>query len=88
MNEGERLLARMRATKSGWGADDFEKLYLSFGFRYTENKGHRRYAHPKYPDLYAFVGRHRNLAKGYASDAVKLIDRLKEREGEDELNSK
>lgn len=82
MDEGEKLLARMRATKSGWGPDDLETLYLSFGFHYREGGSHRIYFHPRHPELYATVARHRKLAKGYVDYAVKLIDRLKRMEEE------
>ncbi len=78
----ERLLARMRASKSGWGQKDFETLYLSFGFQYKEGARHRLYSHPKYPELYATVARHNDLAKGYVSAAIRLIDRLKQLEAE------
>ncbi len=84
MDEGEKLLGRMRASKSGWGADDFDRLYQSFGFRHREGKQHRLYWHPRYPDLYAAVARHRKLAKGYAATAVKLIDLLRQREASHE----
>ncbi len=78
--EAEKLLERMRASKAGWGADDLETLFLGFGFKFREGARHRLYFHPEHPELYAPVGRHRSLAKGYVSTAVHLIDRLKESE--------
>ena len=38
---------------------------------------HRVYIHPEFPDLRATIGRHRSLAKGYATTAVRLIDTLR-----------
>jgi len=72
------LLEQMRGRRSGWGEDDFDRLYRSFGFReITRPRApHRVYIHPEYPDLRATVGRHRSLAKGYATTAVRLIDTL------------
>lgn len=84
MADAEKLLSRMRASKSGWGEKDLESLYVGFGFQYQEGGKHRLYSHPKYPELYATVGRHKSLAKGYISTAVKLIDRLKELESANE----
>jgi hypothetical protein len=84
MNKGERLLTRMRATKAGWGQRDFEELYTSFGFVYEEGGLHRLYYHPRHPHLRTTVGRHNDLAKGYAAKAVRLIDELNRLEGEDE----
>ncbi len=76
--EAEKLLERMRASKAGWGVADLEALYLGFGFHFREGARHRLYFHPQHPELFAPVGRHRSLAKGYISAAVRLIDRLKE----------
>ena len=80
MADVDKLLARMRASKSGWGEKDLETLYLGFGFQFREGSNHRLYFHPKYPKLFATVARHRSLAKGYISTAVKLIDKLNEME--------
>lgn len=78
MRPAERLLARMRATKTGWKPRDFKRLYEGFGFVESAGAGHTRYQHPSYPRLIATVGRHPVLTPGYAADAVRLIDLLKE----------
>ena len=76
------LLERMRRTRSGWGEDDMDRLYRSFGFReITRSRApHRVYVHPNYPDLRATVARKSSLPKGYATTAVRLIDKLLERQ--------
>jgi len=76
------LLERMRRTHSGWGEDDMDRLYRSFGFReITRSRApHRVYVHPDYPDLRATVARKSSLPKGYATTAVRLIDKLLERQ--------
>lgn len=76
------LLERMRRTRSGWGEDDLDRLYRSFGFReITRPRApHRVYVHPDYPDLRATVARKKSLPKGYATTAVRIIDKLLERE--------
>jgi hypothetical protein len=68
------------------GKDDFDRLYRSFGFReITRPRApHRVYVHPDFRDLRATVGRHRSLAKGYATTAVRLIDTLLARQAEKE----
>jgi hypothetical protein len=80
------LLEQMRRRRSGWGENDFDRLYRSFGFReITRPRApHRVYVHPEYPDLRATLGRHRSLAKGYATTAVRLIDTLLARQAERE----
>lgn len=80
------LLERMRRRRSGWGEDDFDRLYRSFGFREVTRPRapHRVYVHPEFPDLRATVGRHRSLAKGYATTAVRLIDTLLARQAHPE----
>ncbi len=83
MAEGDHdLLERMRRTRGGWGEDDLDKLYRSFGFReITRPRApHRVYVHPDYPDLRATVARKKSLPKGYATLAVRLIDKLLERQ--------
>ena len=87
MADGDiELLEQMRRRRSGWGEDDFDRLYRSFGFReITRPRApHRVYIHPEFLDLRATVGRHRSLAKGYATTAVRLIDTLLARQVEPE----
>jgi len=87
MADGDiQLLEQMRRRRSGWGEDDFDCLNRSFGFReITRPRApHRVYIHPGFPALRATVGRHRSLAKGYATTAVRLIDTLRARQMEPE----
>jgi len=86
VNGDVNLLEQMRRRRSGWGENDFDRLYRSFGFReITRPRApHRVYVHPEYPDLRATLGRHRSLAKGYATTAVRLIDTLLVRQAERE----
>jgi len=86
VNGDVNLLEQMRRRRSGWGENDFDRLYRSFGFReITRPRApHRVYVHPEYPDLRATLGRHRSLAKGYATMAVRLIDTLLVRQAERE----
>lgn len=83
MSDGDvGLLERMRRTRSGWGEDDLDRLYRSFGFReITRPRApHRVYVHPDHPDLRATVARKKSLPKGYATTAVRLIDKLLEKQ--------
>ncbi len=79
----EKLLDRMRRSKSGFGCRDLDALYGSFGFKYREGRD-RFWYHPKYPRLCANVARHNQLAKGYVAHAVRIIDQLKRLEAQDE----
>lgn len=79
MADGDyELLERMRRTRSGWGENDLDRLYRSFGFReITRPRApHRVYIHPDHPDLRATVARKKSLPKGYATTAVRIIDKL------------
>ena len=80
-----KLLEKMRRTKTGFGQDDFRTLYKGFGFEEVQGGNHAKYYHPKY-DLTATVGRHNQLATGYAASAVKLIDQLLALEAYEENN--
>jgi hypothetical protein len=79
----EKLFERMKRTKSGWGENDFRTLYTGYGFSESEGSKHLRFAHPRFPDLYATVARQRSLPPGYAQTAVRLITRLQDLEGGD-----
>lgn len=71
-----KLLERMRASQAGWGEDDLETLYKGFGFSSREGN-HRVYYHTDYPELRpAPVGRHRQLARGYADTALKRVQHV------------
>lgn len=78
MSAAEKLLLRMQRTRVGWGQNDFDRLYRGFGFEVVEGANHRLYKHPSFPQLRATVGRHDQLARGYADSAVKLIATLQE----------
>lgn len=74
----EKLREAMRASKQGWNADDLERLYVGFGFKYRDKGKHRVYTHPANRQLIATVTRHNKLAVGYIQTALKLLDRLDE----------
>lgn len=76
------ILARMRVTKAGWRPRDFWVLYEAFGFETIEAANHTKYRHPRYPRLWTTVTRSVPMSKGYAEDAVALIDELLQLEEE------
>jgi predicted RNA binding protein YcfA (HicA-like mRNA interferase family) len=75
------LLARMLRTEHGWGADDLDRLYVSFGFRKRQGGSHTIYIHDADPmTLRATVARHSTLPIGYIQTAIRLIRLLRTRE--------
>lgn len=76
MSQADKLLEKMRNSKSGWGADDLHALYVGFGFEFRHGGKHTVYIHPKHTELRATVARHRSLAIGYIQHAIGLIDKL------------
>lgn len=86
MPTAEELLERMRKNRFGWGADDLRKVYLAYGFEEEQGAKHTLYIHPDYPELRATVGRHRSLAPGYATTALRLVGKLRELRGEENEN--
>jgi predicted RNA binding protein YcfA (HicA-like mRNA interferase family) len=75
-SKGEKLLDKMRRSKSNWTREDLNKLYEGFGFIITHGGSHDIVRHPDFLDLRTTLPRHNFLAKGYVEFAVKLIDRL------------
>lgn len=78
----DSLLARMMRSKAGWGPEDLERLYLSYGFQKREGAKHTVYTHSAdLLNLRATVARHSSLPKGYIQTAIRLIRLLAEIEG-------
>lgn len=73
----EKLLASMRRSKAGWGWNDVDRLYTSFGFTKREGGKHTIYVFPRSPTLRAVVARHRSLPVGYVATALRLIDKAR-----------
>lgn len=70
----------MKASKSGWGPRELDRLYLGFGFVRVEGAKHCLYKHPAYPDLRVTVSRANSLAVGYIQTAVKMCEKARDRD--------
>lgn len=83
----EKILERMRRSKSGWSPRDFETLYLGYGFKQKHCSKHDVYIHSVYTDIRDTIPRsQRELSPGYAKDAIKNIDLLLSLQKEQEQN--
>jgi len=82
-SRANKLLERMRNSKTGWKSHDLIRLYTGFGFSITHGSNHDIIKHPDYPHLRTTVPRHNYLATGYVEYAVKLIDLLLDLQKED-----
>jgi hypothetical protein len=81
MAKREKLLERARQSQKGWTRDSLRRLYLAWGFLFTEGSNHCKYFHPKYPDLMAPVTRSSGvISPSYVSDAIELIEEVIDRE--------
>lgn len=78
----EKLLARMRASKTGWGPSDLHRLYMGFNFRCREGARHSIYIHTRYTDIRDTVSRHGELPVGYVQAALKNVDEVLRREAD------
>jgi hypothetical protein len=76
----EKLLERMQQSTDGWRRTDLDRLYHGFGFELRHGGKHDVVKHPRHPELRATLPRHTDIAKGYVSFAVHLIERLKQLE--------
>ena len=47
--KAEKLLERMRKSKSGWSSQDLIRLYRGFGFEIRNGSSHDVITHPAYP---------------------------------------
>ncbi len=76
--KAEKLLERMRNSKSGWTRSDLEALYVGFGFIIQNSSGpHDKVIYPEFPTLITALPRHRKLAIYIVNQAIVMIERLK-----------
>lgn len=83
-SKSDKLLERMRSSKSNWKRIDIDNLYIGYGFVIKHGANHDIVKHPIYLNLRATLPRHREIAKVYVEFAVNLIDKLIEIEKESE----
>lgn len=74
-SSAEKLLERMRRSKSGWKRKDIESLYEGFGFVLHHGSKHDYYKHPDYPKLRDTLKRSRTIPEYNVRKAVRLIDK-------------
>jgi hypothetical protein len=78
VSKGQKLLERIKNSKSGCKRRDLVRLYKAFGFIIVHGKKHDIAKHPDYPQLRGTIARHNELASGYFQHAVKMIEMLEE----------
>ncbi len=77
-SSAQKMLEKMRLSKSGWKRADLDRLYKGFGFIMTHGASHDIVKHIEYPQLRTTLPRHNDIAKGYVQEAIRLIDSLLE----------
>lgn len=89
-SKAEKILKRMRDSKSGWKSKDLVTLYLGFGFIISHGGSHDTVKHPDFLNVLALrdtLPRHEEeLGKGYIKEAIKrieLLQKLQEEQGKD-----
>ena len=76
-SKANKLLDSMQRSAANWARHDLDTLYIGYGFKIRIGKKHDVASHPEFPQLRATLPRHPvDLAKGYISHAVKLINLL------------
>lgn len=71
-----KLLERFRRSKLNAKPRDVKALYLAFGFVIDARARHDIVSHPKYPELFGAIPRHKKLASYVADQAVDLVEQL------------
>lgn len=75
-SSAEKLLERMRRSKSGWKRKDIGSLYEGFGFELHHGAKHDYYKNPDYPALRDTLKRSRTIPEYNVRKAVRLIDKF------------
>ncbi len=79
----ERLLQRARDGPAGFTRDDLRQLYNLWGLVIHRGKKHEFGKHPDHPELgRVTLPNHNSFSKEYIKDAVKLIDKVRKKEEE------
>ena len=74
--KAEKLLARMRKSKSGWTSQDLLRLFRGFGFDVRNGSSHDVITHTAYPSLRLTLPRRLKDSTPYVSKAIKMIDNM------------
>lgn len=74
--KAEKLLARMRKSKSGWTSQDLLRLFRGFGFDVRNGSSHDVITHSDYPSLRQTLPRRLKDSTPYVSQAIKMIDNM------------
>ncbi len=74
--KAEKLLDRMRKSKSGWKSQDLIRLYRGFGFDIRKGSRHDVITHPAFPSLRGTLPRGLKDSTPYVSEAIKMIDNM------------
>jgi SPX domain protein involved in polyphosphate accumulation len=81
VKKADKLLERMKRSKSGWKRTDIDSVYESYGFVIAGKKGggsnHDKVYHPDYPQLITYLPRHNPVSEAYISELIKKINQLK-----------
>jgi hypothetical protein len=77
VSKGEKLLARMRASKADWSVKELVTVYRALGFDVTEGSKHIRAQHPDFPVLIATIRRSDPLPTGYIETLLELETRMR-----------
>ena len=76
-SKGDKLLKKLRQTKSGWTARELAKLYEYFGFKIRKATKHDVITHPDFPDIRDMLPHETGeLQPDYARDALKSIEKI------------
>lgn len=73
----DKLLKRLRQSKTGWRVKDLKTLYEHYGFIIRSGAKHDVIIHPDFPELRDMLPRSSGeLAPDYARDALKSIEKV------------
>jgi len=82
-----KILSGLRRSSNNCTRHDLEVIYLGNGFRIRQGEKHDMAIHTKFKQLRTTLPNHNPFAKGYVTQAIKLIDeaiRLSASEGDKE----
>lgn len=76
-SKADKLLKKLRQTKTGWTARDLAKLYDYFGFKIRKATKHDVITHPDLSDIRDMLPHESGeIHPDYARDALKSIEKV------------
>lgn len=79
-DKGKKLLEKAKNSPANWSVNELEQLYIAYGFEIVRKSKHAFAVHSVFKELRGTIPNHKSFSADYVRNAVKLIEKLEERQ--------